>query len=339
MGKIEKLTNSLRNQTGKEVKGMKKVLISLALAIVLVMAMAVPVMAAASEESSTASVTVTSYISSTITDAGDAGMIFGSLTPGTSDNEEVGQNGAGAINITVGAETNVACKIGAKGFNLEATTLARTNGTATGGSATTVVDSGATFTGDSIVAGDIVSNTGDNSYAVVTEVTNDTTVTHTTLNDGGAFANTETYIITASTSVTTGTSDGAGSTTELDDAAGDFVNNGVEVGDIVDDGTGTSLVTAVAATSLTVIGTIDFSGAISYTVRSMDDALGITNAKWDTDTDVAGATAMTPAYAEIASTTAGVETSQEVWHWLSVPNGQAAATYTGDWWYKADTSL
>jgi hypothetical protein len=88
-------------------------LISLACALVLVATMAAPAMAL--EQTQPASVTVNTYISATITDAGAAGINFGALNPGTTNNPEAAQNGLGAINITVAAETNVVCKIGIKG--------------------------------------------------------------------------------------------------------------------------------------------------------------------------------------------------------------------------------
>jgi len=94
---------------------MKKVFISLVVALILVALMAVPAMAGAVEQSKTASVTVNTYISATVTDAGAAGINFGSLDPGATNQPEAAQNGAGAVNVTVAAETNVACKIGIKG--------------------------------------------------------------------------------------------------------------------------------------------------------------------------------------------------------------------------------
>jgi hypothetical protein len=87
--------------------------ISLACALVLVAVMAAPVMAL--EATQPASVTVNTYISATITDRGAGGINFGALNPGTTDNPELAQDGLGAINITVAAETNVVCKIGLKG--------------------------------------------------------------------------------------------------------------------------------------------------------------------------------------------------------------------------------
>jgi len=270
MGKMEKLTNSIKNQTRKEVKGMKKVLISLALAMVLVMAMAVPVMAAASEESETASVTVVAYISSTITDAGAAGMNFGSLNPGTSDNPELAQNGAGAINISVGAETNLVCKIGTKGtkdFEIVVTTGTATN---VAPSATVLTASGDTFTTDGVAVGDTVYNETDGSSGTVLTVDSETQLTLSAALIGGT-ANTFT--------------------------SGD-------------------------------------------TYRVVDDSFALGSAKWDLDSTVIAAIAMTTSYAQIGTdTTPGAARSQEVWHWISVPNGQKAGAYSTTFYYKADQTL
>ncbi|MDY6916368.1 MAG: hypothetical protein SVP26_00220 [Chloroflexota bacterium] len=62
----------------------------------------------------------------------------------------------------------------------------------------------------------------------------------------------------------------------------------------------------------------------------------IGNAKWDTDSSVAGATAMTSDYTtDIGYSTAYAEWSQDVWHWLSVPGAQPAGTYTSTFYYRA----
>ena len=87
--------------------------ISLACVLVLVTVMTAPAMAV--EQTQPASVSVNTYISATITDAGAAGINFGALNPGTTNNAELAQGALGAINITVAVETNVACKIGIKG--------------------------------------------------------------------------------------------------------------------------------------------------------------------------------------------------------------------------------
>lgn len=70
----------------------------------------------------------------------------------------------------------------------------------------------------------------------------------------------------------------------------------------------------------------DFGGA---------GTIGITNAKWDDDSDVSGATPMTTTYVTIDSSTAGVAKTVDVWHWLSIPGGQAAGSYSSIFYYQA----
>ena len=164
---------------------MKKVVIGLTLIVtlMLVMAMAKPAMAV--EDSVGAEVTIGAIISFTVEDNGQAGLKFGSLIPGSSDNPELAQNGRGAVTLSVGPETNV--------------------------------------------------------------------------------------------------------TVDLSTKADDFA--------------------------------------------SESDILPIGNARWDTDSNVAGATAMTSAYARITTLSRG--NSQDVWHWLSVPGDQPPGTYTTDFYYEA----
>jgi len=127
------------------------------------------------------------YISFSVTDNGDPGILFGSLNPGTTDSAEAAQNGIGAVTLTVGSETNVNCNIKTKATN--------------------------------------------------------------------------------------------------------FSTNG-------------------------------------YTIA-------ITNAKWDTDNNVDGATTMTMEYVIIDSSTAYTEKVVDVWHWLSIPGGQPPGTYTSTFYYQA----
>jgi len=142
----------------------------------------------AAEESKPASVTVTETISFTVTDPGTNGINFGSPNQGTTDNPEAAQNGAGAVTLAVGSETNVDCNVQIK-------------------------------------------------------------------------------------------------------ASGDF-----------SDGAHT---------------------------------IALSNAHWDTDNVVTGYTAMTTTYATIGTSTTGAAYSQDVWHWLSIPSGQVAGTYTTDYYYQA----
>jgi hypothetical protein len=95
---------------------MKKVIVSLSLALVMTAAFAMPVLAAPVEQTETASVTVNTYISATVTDYGSDGIDFGSLNPGALNQAEADQTaGTGAVQVSIAAETNVACKIGVKG--------------------------------------------------------------------------------------------------------------------------------------------------------------------------------------------------------------------------------
>ncbi len=85
---------------------------SLILAMMLVAVMAAPAMAVS--DTVPASVTVSEYISFTVTDNGAAGLDFGSLDPGDTDEAEAAQDGAGAVTLVVAAETNVDCDINLK---------------------------------------------------------------------------------------------------------------------------------------------------------------------------------------------------------------------------------
>jgi len=65
------------------------------------------------------------------------------------------------------------------------------------------------------------------------------------------------------------------------------------------------------------------------------NTIAIGNAKWDDDNTVDGATAMSTTYATIDTSTAGVAKTVNVWHWLSIPSGQAAGDYTSTFYYQA----
>ena len=162
-----------------------RLIASLVITLMLVAVLAAPAMAV--EQGVGASVTVNEYINFTVTDYGAAGLDFGSLNPGDTDEAEAAQDGTGAVKLTVAAETNVDCDIEVKGT--------------------------------------------DFTYS-------------------------------------------------------------------------------------------------TYTIA-------INNAKWDTDSVVTGATAMSTAYVTITTSTAGALTEQDVWHWLSIPSGQAAGSYSSTFTYQA----
>ena len=93
---------------------MKRLLVSLTLALTLVAFAAAPALAI--DSSKPASVTVTEFISFTVTDVSSDGVQFGSLAPNTPDNPADGQDAVnGAVTLAVAAETNVDCDINLKG--------------------------------------------------------------------------------------------------------------------------------------------------------------------------------------------------------------------------------
>ena len=93
---------------------MKRLLVSLTLALTLIAFAAAPALAI--DASKSASVTVTEFISFTVTDVSSDGVQFGSLAPNTPDNPADGQDAVnGAVTLAVAAETNVDCDINLKG--------------------------------------------------------------------------------------------------------------------------------------------------------------------------------------------------------------------------------
>lgn len=63
------------------------------------------------------------------------------------------------------------------------------SGTATGGSSTTLVDSGATFVTDGVVVGDMIINDTQSIHAIVSEVTSETTLTFRYISNGANTSN------------------------------------------------------------------------------------------------------------------------------------------------------
>ncbi len=89
--------------------------IILVLVVVVAGTIALPV-AAQNPVPKTASVTINEIINFTVTDYGDPGVNFGTLMAGDQNKREEAQvaNG-GAVQLRVGAETNVACNVQMKG--------------------------------------------------------------------------------------------------------------------------------------------------------------------------------------------------------------------------------
>ena len=93
----------------------RRLIFTLALALLLVATLSLPAIAADSGDV-TASVTVNSVISITITDAGAAGIQFGSLSTGATDAPDAGANVTTAsIVVNVASETTVNVDLQIKG--------------------------------------------------------------------------------------------------------------------------------------------------------------------------------------------------------------------------------
>ena len=181
------------NMKGGE--NMKRVILSLGLVLVLVMATVVPAVAA-EELGKAAVVTVPSYISFTVTDTTPAGLQFGSMNPGVDDKRD-NNDDTRAVNLAVEAETNVACNIQTKGEDNFAIEIM--DGVADSGSTTTLVESGADYSGVSV--GDLLINETDGSTATLTDVSDGTdTLTFTGGLSGGidnTVATTDVYRVRA----------------------------------------------------------------------------------------------------------------------------------------------
>ena len=99
--------------------------------------------------------------------------------------------------------------------------------------------------------------------------------------------------------------------------------------------TGAVTMTIGAETNVAVqtgVKGVDFSDGASHTIV-------IGQAGWNT-TNTPPGTAMTTTYAQIGSdSTPGVQQIQQIYHWLSIPNGQYPAAYTSTFTYKANKTL
>jgi hypothetical protein len=110
------------------------------------------------------------------------------------------------------------------------------------------------------------------------------------------------------------------------------VEPGYEVGDVAQDGTGAVTITIHADTNVDC--NIQIRGSDNFTDGSGHTIL-LSNAKWDTDSGVDGATTMSANYTTISTSTAYIEKIIYVWHWLSVPSDQYASTYNTTFYYQA----
>jgi hypothetical protein len=123
-----------------------------------------------------------------------------------------------------------------------------TTGTTTSTVASNLVDSTADFVTDGILAGDVVENTMDDTFAVVTTVTD----LHTLILDTDIMVSGDDYIIYDMGGVTTSTI-----ASKLVDSAADFVTDEIAVGDIVLNLTDSTSTTVTAIDSLTTLSVAD----------------------------------------------------------------------------------
>lgn len=59
---------------------------------------------------------------------------------------------------------------------------------------------------------------------------------------------------------------------------------------------------------------------------------------WSTDPSADGAVPLTGEYVTAGASTANVETSLDIWHWLSVPADQEPDAYSGEFYYRIESS-
>jgi hypothetical protein len=102
---------------------------------------------------------------------------------------------------------------------------------------------------------------------------------------------------------------------------------------------GVSDVAELGSPSITISAAAENNGSVLVEIKGTDfsntgatESFAVSNAKWDTDSNVAGATLMNTNYATVTSLAAG--TSVDIYHWLSIPAGQAADSYESTFIYK-----
>ena len=91
--------------------------------------------------------------------------------------------------------------------------------------------------------------------------------------------------------------------------------------------------------SITISAAAENNGTVLVEIKGIDfsnsgatESFGIANAKWDTDSEVTGATLMDSDYDTVTTLTPG--SSVDIYHWLSIPDGQAADSYESTFTYK-----
>lgn len=102
--------------------------------------------------------------------------------------EDITETGMGVVPIPLSA---LAMEIVSSSGN-DAGTI-QSSGTATGGSTTTLIDTGANFVGDGVAVGDIILNDTDHAFGYVSNVAATILTVDPAFSEGSSFSNTETY--------------------------------------------------------------------------------------------------------------------------------------------------
>ena len=178
-----------------------------------------------------------------------------------------------------------------------ASSPADTGTTTAGGGGTTITDSGATFVTDAIIQpGMIAYNTTDASTAYVVSVDSETQITTTTLTGGTdqTWASGDTYTI---------------------------YHGAVAI--IIESETNVACYAKVSTDAA------NFSDGGTNT-------FAVSNAKWDNDDDASDGTAMSTTPTQMGSQFSDTAADQyiNVWHTLSIPGGQAQASYSVGFVYE-----
>ncbi|HEY56113.1 MAG TPA: hypothetical protein G4N90_01600 [Dehalococcoidia bacterium] len=95
-----------------------------------------------------------------------------------------------------------------------------------------------------------------------------------------------------------------------------------------------------ASPSLTIAAAVENNGNVAVSIKGTDfsdggsNSFDIENATWNTSDETGSDQDMLETYAPVGTLPAS--TSLSIYHWLSIPGGQAAASYTSTFTYKTE---
>ena len=98
-------------------------------------------------------------------------------------------------------------------------------------------------------------------------------------------------------------------------------------------------VTLYVAAETTVDCELLMCGAADPENQSGNDSLALSGFKWSTGPSAADAVPVTTDWATVGASSAGVQTSVDVWHWLSIPENQAPDAYSGEFRYRIESPV